>query len=115
MITATIKNGRTGMVLPTWLDEGGEITLSTNDGQVCLTFCSEPDGSEVELSFHPSMLKMLMAWTDAQPPYTFMAKEGKAEMIAEMSVFDKEWKIKQDKAESSRLAASKRDGVEYPF
>ena len=61
------------------------------------------------------MLKMLMAWTDAQPPYTFMAKEGKAEMIAEMAEFDKEWSAKQAAAEASRLAASARDGAEYPF
>ena len=113
MITVTLKNERTGILMPVWLDEGGEVTLSTSDGAVCIKFYTEPEGDEVEMTFHPSMLKMLMAWTEAHPPYTFMAKEGKQEMIAEMQAFDKEWAMKQ--AEAGRLAAAKPDGVDYPF
>jgi hypothetical protein len=108
MITAIFKGPEGQHFNIGWMDEGTELRLDAVPEGINVRFCSEPNGQEIELQFHPSMIKMLANWIDAQPKYTFMAKEGRPEMIAEMEAFDKEWAEKQRRAKAT-------GAIEPPF
>ncbi|MBG8552317.1 hypothetical protein [Hymenobacter guriensis] len=106
MITVLINEGP-GRTNACWLDAERGFKLEVVPEGLILKFRSEPEGQKIELHFHPSMLYMLADWAKAQPSESFMPKEGRAERLAEMASFDKEY-------EASR-ATPASDYITPPF